>query len=211
MADILILANSKKKGGYCVAGKEIMSNKWFRLVGDSMGSELNLSQITYSDLANRIKSVPYEPLCKTLRMDLGNTVPLLYQPENVLINQNLGQEITNTQSNIIYDTPPDLWGIGDRINASDIEQGLIKITQSLYFIQVTNLQFYTNDYKKRRAIFQYGNNSYDLGATMDPSVFDNILSGQRVHSNVVTVSLGEPFFNQHSNQHEHYKLVAAVF
>jgi hypothetical protein len=211
MADILILANSTKKRGYCVAGKEIASNKWIRLVANSMGAELGLNQTTYNDLANRRQTIPYEPLNKVLRLNLGNAVPLLYQPENVLVNQNLGQEIKVTQPSITYDTPSDLWGVGDRIKASDIEQGLVKITQSLYLIQVSNMQFYTNNYNKNRAYFQYENNTYDLGTTINPSIFNNLKNGLLSHNNIITISLGEPFLNPRSNQREHYKLVAAVF
>jgi len=42
MTDILILANSKKNNGYCVAGKDIITNKWVRIVGDQNGAELYL-------------------------------------------------------------------------------------------------------------------------------------------------------------------------
>jgi hypothetical protein len=64
MSDILILANSRKTRGFCVAGKDIETNRWVRLVGDSNGAELNLNQIIYQDLANRRQMVRYEPLNK---------------------------------------------------------------------------------------------------------------------------------------------------
>jgi hypothetical protein len=211
MADLLILANSKKNNGYCVAGKDIISNKWIRFVGNPNGAELNVIQIAYNDLAGKRQMIPYEPFNKFIRVDLDNAVPLCYQPENMLISQTLWQEIQVTQHNIIYDTPADLWGINDRIKADDIKQGLINITQSLYLIQVTNLRLYINNYYANRAIFEYGNNIYNLGATMNPAIFRNILNGIRKHNNILTVSLAGPFFNRNTNQHEHYKLVAAVF
>jgi len=211
MADIFILANSKKLGGFCVAGKDIESNRWVRIVGDQNGAELTLNQITYNDVAGMRQMIQYEPFNKLIRLNFGNSVPLRCQPENVLIGKEPWQEIPITQNNISYDTPIDLWGTGDRIKADDIEQGLVSIQQSLYLIQVTNLQFYINDYNSHRACFQYGNNEYDLGATMNPAVFQDIVNGVRTHNNILTISLGGPFFNKHSNQNEHYKLVAAVF
>jgi hypothetical protein len=211
MADILILANSTKKGGFCVAGKDIVLNSWVRLVGDRNGAELNLSQITYNDLADRRQVIRYEPFNKFIRLNFGNVVPLCYQPENILIGQGVWQEIQVTQHNITYDTPTDLWGTGDRIKADDIKQNLITIQQSLYLIQVINLKFYINDYNSHRACFQYGCNTYDLGATMNPSIFQDIVNGVRGYNNILTVSLAGPFFNSYSNQYEHYKLVAAVF
>ena len=110
MADIFILANSRKNRGFCVAGKDIETNRWIRLVGDPNGSELNLNQIIYQDLANRRQMVQYEPFNKIIRLDFGNAVPLRYQPENILIGPNLWQEIQITNHNITFDTPVDLWG-----------------------------------------------------------------------------------------------------
>jgi hypothetical protein len=40
--DILILANSRKNGGYCVAGKDVITNEWIRIVGDTDGAKLDL-------------------------------------------------------------------------------------------------------------------------------------------------------------------------
>jgi hypothetical protein len=211
LADILILANSIKEGGFCVAGKDIVSNKWVRLVGDQDGAELSLSQITYNDIAGKRQMIPYEPFNKYIRLSMGNPVPLRYQPENVLIGKEPWTEIQVTQSNISYDTPIDLWGTGDRIKAEDIERGLVNIPQSLYYIKVKNLQFYISNRKRSRACFQYGDNVYDLGATMNPAIFQDILKGVRTHRNILTVSLAGSFFNEYTNQNDHYKLVAAVF
>jgi hypothetical protein len=118
---------------------------WIRLVGDQRGAELNLNQITYIDFADRRQMIPYEPFNKFIRLNLIDDVPLRYQPENKLAGPGAWQEIQVTQPNISYDTPIDLWGTGDRIKADDINQNFINITQSLYLIQVTDLQFYIND------------------------------------------------------------------
>jgi hypothetical protein len=211
MTDILILANSRKNNGFCVAGKDIISNRWVRLVGAPNGAELNLSQIAYNDLAGRRQMIRYEPFNKCIQLNIGSAVPLSYQPENILVGQGVWQEIQVAQHNIIYDTPIDLWGVGDRIKADDVKQGFVNISQSLYLIQVTNLQFYINDYNSHRACFQYGNNIYDLGATMNPSIFCDIVTEMRAYNNILTVSLAGPYFNKHTNQLEHFKLVAAVF
>jgi hypothetical protein len=211
MPDILILANSRKNRGFCVAGKDVETNRWVRLVGDPTGLELNFNQIIYQDLANRRQMVQYEPLNKIIRLEFGNAVPLCYQPENILIGQNLWQEIQITNHNIAFDTPVDLWGASDRIKANDINQGHITITQSLYLIQASDLKFYTNDYNTNRVSFLYRNNAYDLGATINPLVFQELVQGLRAHNNMLTISLASPFFNRYTQQKEHYKLVAAVF
>lgn len=211
MADLLILANSRKKGGYCVAGKDVLTNKWVRIVKDADGTELSLAQIMYDDIRGQVHRTPYEPFDKFIRMDLGQSVPLVYQPENVLVMPTRWQEIHVAQHNVILDTPPDLWGEGDRINAIDIEQGRIIISQSLYLVKVDNLQFYINDYHSHRACFQYGGLFYDLGATMNPATFKSLLDGTMLHNSIITVSFAGAFLNQYSGNQEHYKLVAAVF
>jgi len=211
MADILILANSIKNNGYCVAGIEVNSKKWIRIVGDQDGAELYLDQLNYIDLEGNMKKNPFEPFNKIIRLDLGKAVPLRYQPENKLIGQKTWQEIQLAQNNINFDTPIDLWGEGDRIKATDIEQGLINISQSLYLIQVKDLNFYVNNFNSNRAYFRYGQKIYDLAAKMDPSIFQDILNKKRKYSNILTVSLAGPYYNKHSKQKEHYKLVVAVF
>jgi hypothetical protein len=211
MADILILANSKKNRGYCVAGKDIQTNRWMRIVGDQPGSELSLAQTAYTDITGKTRIQPFEPFNKIVRVPLGAPAPLVYQPENILIGQTPWQEIQVTQSSISYDTPPDLWGPGDRIISTDIQERNVHILQSLYYIQVSHLQFYVNDYNGNRACFQYGENYYDLGATMNPIIFQALMNGQLPHNNIITVSLAGAFRNKYSQQDEHYKLVAAVF
>ncbi len=211
MSDVLVLANSRKKSGYCVAGKDIATNRWIRVVGNSNGSELNFSQIKYLDTSGNIQNTSYQPFNKFIRLNLGVSVPLNYQPENVLIGQTPWQEIQVGKYNATLDTPTDLWGIGDRISADDIQQGRVIISQSLYWIQVTNLQFYVNNYGTNRASFQYGVYSYDLGATMDNQIFKAIVAGHCGHNSILTVSLAGQFLNKYSGKNEHYKLVAAVF
>ncbi|MDR0606648.1 MAG: hypothetical protein LBG80_20445 [Bacteroidales bacterium] len=209
--DICILANSRKKGGFCVAGKDVTTNEWVRIVGDSNGTELSLTQIAYSDTMGQVHRTPYEPFNKFLRIDLGQCVPLNYQPENILVTPTRWQQVHISEPNINLDTPPDLWGNGDRIKALDIKQGRIIISQSLYWIKVNNLQFYVNDFNTNRAYFQYGGIDYDLGATMNPVIFQSLLNGTMLHNDIITVSLAGAFFNNYSGQCEHYKLVAAVF
>jgi hypothetical protein len=51
----------------------------------------------------------------------------------------------------------------------------------------------------------------DLGTTMNPSIFQDIVNGVRGHNNILMVSLAGPFLNRYSNQYGHFKLVAAVF
>jgi hypothetical protein len=128
-----------------------------------------------------------------------------------LVKHGLWEEVSNKDYRIIYDTPSDLWGEDDRIKAEDINNGTVKIEQSLYLIEVTKLKFFVNDFKSNRARFEYNDISYNLAATMNPAIFKEIIGMNKAYNNVLTISLAGPYFNRHSNQYEHFKLAAAVF
>ena len=99
--------------------------------------------------------------------------------------------------------PSDLWGADDRVPYEQIVNGSIPISQSLYLVQVDDLQLYVKDSIKRRASFSYNGNNYDLAVT-DPR-FDEIVSEGKGLSNILCISLGEVF------ESNCFKLVATVF
>jgi hypothetical protein len=209
MSIILVLADSRKKregvnqSGYCVAGKDLNSNAWIRIVASPAGGALTWAQKAILDQSGTIS---HEPLWKTLDIQPGSHVPLNYQPENYLIAEVPWHEVTIPNINITYDNPPDLWGDGDRIHKNLILTGNIIIKQSLYFVQVNNLDLYKNNYSRRRMAFDYNNIHYDLAATMENQIFDDMLHGRIQHRNSLVISLGEPWEKDDC----HYKLIASI-
>jgi hypothetical protein len=205
MADILLLANSYKHGGYCVAGKDINNNKWVRIVGDQEGSALTLAQLKYKNLDGILQNNDFEPFNKFVRIDLGDPVPKKYQPENVLIGQTIWQEV-KAEYILNYDSPLDLWGVGNSISSAHIEDGLTVIKQSLYIIQVKEVEFYGREMPTRRQLrakFRYNDFLYDLPVTMNlPTLIED---GEKRYNSRLTISLGEEYCGYH------YKLVAAIF
>jgi hypothetical protein len=67
MSIILILADSNKNNGYCIAGKDMTSNRWVRIVSNPMGGALSWNQKALTDQTGVIS---YEPLWKTLDIQL---------------------------------------------------------------------------------------------------------------------------------------------
>lgn len=201
-AEIIVLANSVKHGQHCVAGKCINTGNWIRPVSNVNGAELSHEQAKYQ---NPYGTFGVKPLQK-IRMGLSQHVPLSHQPENHLIDGNLWQQnysIGEAELLAHLDTPDNLWGQGNRVQHSLITIGLHSINQSLYLVQVDNLNLYTNDNGKRRASFDYNGNQYDLAVT-DPK-FDEILREQREVNGILCISLGEEY------QGYCYKLVATIF
>lgn len=200
--EIVILANSIKHRQHCVAGKCVNSGKWIRPVSNQQGAELSNEQ---AQCQNPHGVFPVKTLQK-IRMGFVRNVPLLHQPENYLIDGNRWQQHYSVSLDHLtdyVDNPQDLWGRTDRVVYATISNRTYVVPQSLYLVQVQNLNLYYTDERKRRAEFTYNGIEYDLAVT-DPS-FDNIKREQREVQGILCVSLGEEF------QGACYKIVATIF
>ncbi|BDS30907.1 hypothetical protein KAM479c_26310 (plasmid) [Aeromonas caviae] len=100
-------------------------------------------------------------------------------------------------------SPWDLWGNGNRVEYAQITNGRYTISQSLYLVQVEELELYHTDDGKRKAAFIYNDIHYELAVT-DP-MFDEIVTEDRDIQGILCVSLGEEYLGYC------YKLVAAIF
>lgn len=200
--EIVILANSIKHRQHCIAGKCVNSGRWIRPVSNQQGAELSNEQ---AQCQNPYGVFPVKPLQK-VRMGFVENVPLLHQPENYLIDGNRWQQHYSVSLDHLanyVDNPQDLWGRESRVVYATISDGTYVVPQSLYLVQVQNLNLYYTDERKRRAEFTYNGIEYDLAVT-DPS-FDDIILEQREIQGILCVSLGEEF------QGYCYKLVATIF
>lgn len=203
---VVVFANSVKHGKHCVAGKDIQTKSWIRLVADASGAELNNEQCI---CVNPYGKYMVKPLQK-VEIEVTQHCPLPNQPENYLVgNAEWIQQYKIEAHEVVQylDTPETLWGIGNSVVFSDIENSTIQILQSLYLVKVDNLNLYKNTYNKRRAFFSYSGNNYDLPVT-DPN-FDNLFQNSQ-HQSIVCVSLGEKFNPEGSEEYSCYKIVATI-
>lgn len=208
--DILILANSLKHGGRCIAGRDINTDEWFRIVSSAGGDEIPSSIAKYNNCYGTQNLYPL----KVIRVHYTSTVPLPAQPENILndATQNWVQVSPFNKSvgdlNDFLEYPADLWGIGNSINDAGVMSGVINIYQSLYLVKVEQLELLKvleEGKTRRRAKFVYNGVEYDFPVT-DPS-FDRIYNGESPHHSILCISLGENF----SANNRHYKIVAGIF
>lgn len=200
--EVVVFANSIKHGQHCVAGKCASTGRWIRPVSNQQGAELSHEQAKYKNVYG-VYGV--RPLQKIL-MGFSQHVPLPHQPENFLIDgnqwhQNYSIRLENLSDYL--DEPVDLWGNDNRVSYARIITGRYNILQSLYLVQVEELELYNAGDGKRRAAFQYNDVDYDLAVT-DPK-FDEIIREERDIQGILCISLGEEF------QGYCYKLVAAIF
>ena len=133
---VLILANSIKHHGYCVAGKELTTKNWIRFVGDATGKELLKEQIKYKNSYGEYQA----DVLKVLKIEVTQNCPLPHQPENYLVAETIWEQVwpfkfDEIPSNFL-DIPLDLWGATDRVDPNAINQKQITIPQSLYLVKV---------------------------------------------------------------------------
>ncbi len=216
---LICLANSRKLGGHCVAGKEWRAEgpgAWIRPVSVRPHEELSPAERCFSDGA--------EPGLLDL-MDIAFMGPLArgFQSENWLLDPGVrwvrrGGLVTTALTSLV-DRPSRLWADGYSTNAGANDRVPLKIAErfsgSLALIHVTELivrsltQLTPTAGTKRRvqARFRYNGAPYALWIT-DPLVESKGL--QRADGDYLvpaahlTISLGEPF------EGYVYKLVAAV-
>ena len=78
---VAILTMSSKNGGYCVAGVDVNNGNWIRLVSDVV--------YTHGALSNNDIKYQNGRYCRPLdivEVPIIRSMPLEYQPENVLID-----------------------------------------------------------------------------------------------------------------------------
>ncbi len=205
-ATIVIFANSVKHREHCIAGKDINSHKWIRPVSNQEGAALSEKQCLYENPYGKFTKV--KPLQK-IEMTLSGPAPLPNQPENYLVSDRIWRQHYKIQGDEIQnylDRPNSLWGESNKVNYAKIENGEIHISQSLYLVQITNLQL-RNDDSKRRAEFQYAGVHYNLPVT-DPYFEEQFKEPN--NQGILCISLGEKHDPKGGDDYSCYKIVATI-
>jgi hypothetical protein len=218
---IICLANSRKPGGRCVAGKAIQNKafgEWVRPVSARAGGELSH--------ADRQFSGGVEPaLLDVISIDMLGKASHPYQPENHTIDERAYWQLIRRASfnealPAVDPRQPDLWGTtfgssysgtNDRVpvaNASSFNYSLRLIKVDDLRIQVSaEGAAFGNMKRKLRGHFTYSQHHYALSITC-PLVEAQYLAGQDgsfdVGNALLCVSLSEP------HQGYAYKLIASV-
>jgi hypothetical protein len=206
---LVCLANSRKTGGRCVAGKEVSTGRWIRPIGMGPDQELSPTAYQYPDGS--------EPLLLDIfDLVLREARPGPHQPENWVLDrdrkwQRVGR-LPLREIEPYIDHPVSLW-----TNTSSSSDGTndqvpepTRVDESLYLVAVEALVLDVQDSwrgrPKVRGGFQYAGSDYRLVVT-DPVVEREYGSRPGQHDlgpAFLTVSLGEAY---HGNC---YKLIAGV-
>ncbi|HEU4323001.1 MAG TPA: hypothetical protein VFS21_07595 [Roseiflexaceae bacterium] len=217
---IICLANSRKIGGRCIAGKELVEDKqigrWVRPVSNREHNEVSEREYCYED--------GNEPsVLDIIEVPLLYATPKEYQQENWLLDPEYWWEkvgdITWEDVRQIVDPVEPLWinnfstfhGINDYIPNEDTNS----LRSSLRLIFVDRLEIsvfdpgasFNNPKRRVQGRFQYGGLDYWLWVT-DP-IYENkylaLKNGNYViGESIITISLGK------TQGDRAYKLIASI-
>lgn len=218
---IVCLANSRKPGGRCVAGKESLATGWggwIRPVSARPTAEISLEERRYENGGD-------PQILDIVQVEMIAAVPRVHQVENHMIDPNSYWSRTGAVAwadiPALADRPPTLWlngdhtyhGVNDRVSqqfAPQLEGSLFLIRPESVNIQVQLEGGMFGPAKRRvRADFRYNGIGYNFIVT-DPlaeQVFLGRENGVYPLNNVyLCVSLTEPYDGDRSC----HKLVATI-
>lgn len=214
MQQIVVLARSRKNGGYCLAGKRAGSliHDWIRPVSALPGQAWP-NWMLKRKLRREIR------IGQLLALPFKSPSPTPGQPENYLVGNTEWAHLTDLDGaalDAMCDSPAKLWDTGwhtvygDNDRVPETPEGRL-VTSSLYLIEPHRLRFHLAPRGSNigvRATFVYRSTGYDLAVTdcaAEKLWIERLVSGHSGHATaLLTISLGLPF------QGYRYKLVAGV-
>lgn len=214
MTDVLILANSTKLSGRCVAGLVLSTETWVRPVVPHGSGALNVHQtkVRWSEGLHEA-----EPL-DVISMNLGAPKPSSYHPEDVLRGSEewAGVEVRSAASvledldPVLTSGPTVLGSIGDRLSLSEID-GSEASHRSLALVHPNKVSFSTrasiSGNPQVRANFELAGVWYNLAVT-DVRCSPGKLP--REGDYLLTISLAVPFRPTGASEDFCFKIVAGV-
>ena len=212
---VFCLANSRKVGGACVAGKELLKSKeerpsignWIRPVSGRETEELSWEERRYADRTD-------PQVLDVIDIPLSSPQPNNHQKENWLIAQERWSKVGKYNSKVLnnfLDPVSPLWlnghrsfnGINDRVPSGSVSN----LSDSLRLIRVDALILTTHAQGSTQGEFVHYGTTYKLRVT-DPNYHRRQLQQKNDLEKLdcfLTISLGEVFRDGYC-----YKLIAAI-
>ena len=203
MAKIVCLANSFKKGGRCVAGIDLETDRWIRHNGraeeGAIGNE-------------RLVDGAEPKLLDILDIPLGgNADDLGCQPENRRLRPGLWRKVGEIEKDDIMqyidETDRLLHNFDKNVPLSQFESNIPKTEwKSLQLIHVKNARFTKNPWDKIECNFFYSGHWYSLKATCPEA--EKYLGLKSDY--ILTISIGGPYRRKPEDDLCCWKMVAGV-
>ena len=198
--DVVVLTKSAKHGKYCVAGIEIKTGKWIRLVSSDDDTDGALSNYDMRLLNGGV----CEPL-DLVRVEIEKTVPEKCQTENHLVVYGKKwvkiDELTIEEVVKIHSPTNRSYIFGNNLPYIN---GIDYMTYSLVLAEVKNLKMYYNELESRKINFEYNSKKYFGISLTDPDYYDS--QEHEFEKAYIVVSIPKNDYNG-----KYYKFVAKVF
>jgi hypothetical protein len=200
--DLVILTKSAKKKGYCVAGIDLNTHDWVRLISSNDECDGALSD---SEMRSR-GGYTFQPL-DVVRVTISEQAPIGCQTENYIVAygypwQSLGK--MNFQDVLrICSVVKSQYIFGNKYKYITSET-INAFNRSLLLTEVTDLHIFKNEMNKQKCNFRYnGNNYYELSVT-DPDYYK--YTDCEIKRAYIVVSLPHTDY-----EGKYYKFVAKIF
>lgn len=210
--EIVVLARSTKRGGYCIAGVDTITGEWIRPISNDVLNEgaVPLSDITYRN-GERIE------IFDIVKIKLTSYNPTKSQPENYIydssekwekIGKSSLKEIINFRG---YDTTNKIFYNTDK----SVKESEINGSPSLLLVNVKNPCIFIKTFPEKRKIqlnFEYNNEKYKFIKISDErinNIYKDVTDGcYNIQNNLsVVFSLTDKYI--YTN--EYYKMAAQMF
>ena len=207
MAKIVCLANSYKEGGRCIAGIDLDTSKWIRLVSSEPGGKLPTHKVSSINILDVIEiSVA------------GDVSDEGCQSENQLWRDIKWKKIDRMKSEDLLDYCED-----DRVILHNSEKSIPieyfstiprERWKSLQLVRQTNITFKYKDWpegrKYKARLWLSDAKPLDLSIT-DPNILQKLKRDEKISKNcIITVSLATPWKKDDDTSARCYKVVAGV-
>jgi hypothetical protein len=228
--DIVILANSRRHNGHCIAGKDIATGEWIRPINTLGRGQIRQDPSAFldEDLKTLTGSPSGPQLLDCVRIGFEGRCPLYYQPENIAIDGLTWERRSSFAYSRIHELidPPETCCLQDTdpyyktIPAKDLLAH--PATTSLSFIR---LHLQSNNVvishttsqagnPQHRLAFNYGVKRYNLpitdyryeqlvaqSANDDAGIFNDCF---------VTIGLGEKYSPYDTKLELHYRFIVGI-
>lgn len=203
MAKIVCLANSFKRGGRCIAGIDLKTNRWIRPIGRGDEGAIGRERLINGEEPELLDIVEL-PL-GAIADDLG------CQPENRILLPGPWRKVGVIEIDDVIryaeDTDRLLHNFDTKVPLSEFESNIKKTEwKSLQLIHVKNACFSKNPWDKIKCNFFYSGHWYSLKATCPEA--EKYLSLKSDF--ILTISIGGPYRRKQGDDLSCWKMVAGV-
>ncbi len=203
MTRILCLANSFKRGGRCIAGIDLETNRWIRPIGQGHEGAIR---------GERLINGMEPELLDIIEIPLGTSADDLgCQPENRLLRpgpwRRVGVMEKDDVMQYVEETDRLLHNFEKKVPLSEFESNIRKTEwKSLQLIHVANVHFSKNLWNKTECNFLYSGRWYLLKTTC-PEAEKHIDSKSDY---ILTISMGGPYKRRPEDDLCCWKMVAGA-